>query len=1689
MIPSRHRGKTLRAAGALAVFGCGLLLPGTPVRAGKPAPEVAVSPDSLRAPDWSAFHLRRATAELHQGNVRRARDLLRQCDLRTPDAFPDADRAAYLLARTSLELGDGQGFLTVAGRVAGWTEPTPFTRWIGFLRLLERSAPDGALEPDTAGTPEPAYRDLEETFRHADALTLSWLLRRGRPEEALRFAERAGSTSLAVATLRAAALDALGRPSEDAWKTVSGGEARDPWDPDLIGAACLRLAERRLEAGGDPEPALARVPAGSRYAVRARHLLAVVRSEREDPGNAEDNLLALWNEEHRTDHRPIGLRLGGWALESGHPDTATAMYRDVDADWRRDHDRLLRLADAGGAAADTLWTAWEREGFWPQELTWDAAPGWTAADSLAARALDLRNDPPARDLARQVTFDVPGGAAGIDPPVPPPAPQDRDAVRRARAAARQGAADLQAAQARLRDLETGLRHRGAYLDRGLALADSARADLDPVEHRIDAILADLDATLGRLRSLRDEATRRFVTRATALEARAQAHRVWIRSLRHWYVGGANRPDPAPDGGPDPAALLDREERLADALDTWARGVEAGVPGLLERSLDQAWTPRVAGQARALHERLATHGDRLAAFADSVRGARDGLAADPELLALGAEVARLQARADSLDDTTATLARRVAAGALQRALAALDAEREGIDYGLTAATYERAVRTIQTGGDILGDSASVALRTEARDRLQAFLDTYPDSPARGESRFRLADLLLVRAKEAFDAKMQRFLSGDMAEVGSGSRSLVPYVNYGPALALYRKILADDAGYPHRDAVLFHLGMILSDQGDAASATYLSELVRDYPTSPFCQEATLRMGDDAFDRSRFAACVPLYEQAAAGPDPALTAIALYRMGWAHFREDRFEAATDAFRRLLDHYAEYEAAGLKTDLRAEAENYLIHSLARGGGAPFFEAYFSKVGPRPYESRLLWGLAALLRKFSLYPETIAADRLYLERYGDTPAALASARRLVDCYDQGHRPAEARDARLDVAARFLPGSRWYAVNEVDSLRTEAETFSRGAIESVALYFHHRARDGKGGPEAWRRALDLYGQLLEVWPTDARAARIHLYAGEAAAHLQEYADALSHYETAVALFYAHEAGVEPLTAPDSDLYFARITLSPEIKPMVLDADWQRVAVSDAWYRSTVGSTSGSGSGSKPGLGSDSLAVRVHDAALGFATRHPGDPRAPDALWRGANLVLAHGWNLEAASDFGVMARKFPADRRAPRAATLRGDALFEAERFGPALDAYREALDLCRAAGVDSLVSRIQPVLPLCAYRQAEAAAADSTQPAQAASLFEAVARTWPDYEHAGLALYRAGLAYTDAAKTESAIAAWERLLERYPKHPYAKDAHLQIAAAWEKAGNPVQAAAAYRRVSEAYPQDPQAGDALLKAADLLESAADSAGAEGLRLDYVDRFPDDVETGMGILQKAARRELDSLAPGAPVSALLTPAKGKHPSRLAAYLALAEAHPEMAGAALRARVQFLRGEEALPAYRELAITLPIDVAIRKKKKSMERVLTLYGGCAQYGDPEWSRAAAHRIGRVMIDFGRALEASERPAELTGDDLAAYDEVLNQEAWSFYDQGEAVWSKLLEETRTVDTDPGGWIAATRQALWPRLAERFYCMPEVEYPLLHADGPQAVEPAAPVRSEVLPGTGGSGTGPGGGTPPQTPHKANEDD
>ncbi len=1151
----------------------------------------------------------------------------------------------------------------------------------------------------------------------------------------------------------------------------------------------------------------------------------------------------------------------------------------------------------------------------------------------------------------------------------------------------------------------------AYLATGRAKAVARGAELDVALAELNVLLVGLDAALADLDRTRDAALVLFLTRAQALGEDLRLSLTYMQGVQQFHVAGPAYSGSAewPADVPTPAELLVLESHLVDEVLAFLSLFSEQVPALVNRSCDEVWVPRLAGDSASLQQALQAARQQDTRLIAALAAQSQTLPVATEIQLAEQQLSDQQAVVAQLQHEEVELRSAIVAEVVARGEAKLSREREGIAYLRSDARYWLAVQASPDPDDEASRLATRAATDSAAASLQDDLKRYPDGRARAENRYRLADLELLRARDNFQTRMAGFLGENPSADDLQNKALAPFVDYGPAAELYATLLQDDPDFTHRGAVLFQLGMILGDGGDDKSATYLTALVSEYPESPFVQEAALRLGDQFFEAREYDAGEPHFQTAAAGGDPGLRAIALYKLGWSHFEQDEFGNAATAFGQLLDHYAnsgDDERTTSRADLSAEASEYLVHALIRSGGAAAFSAHFAGDGTRPYESEVLLNMAYQLSGVSLYGEAIACDRLWLERFGDRKQALAVSQRLVASYRNWHKPDLAREEHLAQAARFLPGQPWLAAHPAAENQNAAGDFARDAYHRAAVHAHQQAR-ATDDDRSWQVALQHYESFLTHWPHDEAAARMHHQAGDAAHQLEKYPVALNHFAVA--------AAAVPSVADTTGL--------------TREANWQLVAVTDAWY-----STSES-EGAKS-AGADSLARRLLAASDLFLERYPDDQQKATLLWRGGQVAYAHSWFDEAAMTLSDLATEFPTAANALAAQRMSGDAWYQVANYVAAGEAYERTLKLAQTQPADSTVVAVAPLVPQCRFQNAQqVAAADTLRgPIAAAPLYADLATQWPEYPHADLAWYAAGLGREKDEDSLGAVAAWEALLAGYPTSQYARDSALKIAVAHETADRPQEAAAALDRFSVKFPDDADAAPALLKACDLLVANGDVAGGEALKTSFLVRFPTELAAVMEIRSDRARQALAEMPDSATVENL---------PDVAAYLALAAANPQLAEPELPAQVAYLQAQAAQKNYLTLNLTQPLPAAIAVKQASLENVLTLYAACVEHGVAEYARASAFHIGESITHFGEALLASERPSDLQGDDLIAYEEVLDEQSWPFFDRGEAAWTELLQQTDGAGADPGQWLARTRGELWPRVAQRFLHMPETEYPV----------------------------------------------
>ena len=1231
---------------------------------------------------------------------------------------------------------------------------------------------------------------------------------------------------------------------------------------------------------------------------------------------------------------------------------------------------------------------------------------------LMARILDLLGASPQAAAARPI---LTAGSAETRSSSEPAAPAPLDATESGRIAARLEVLRLalgELAAARRAEVERRTRadliaaHR-ARLEalRAACAADlhAATLDLDRAHERAAAAGDQLDIAVAL-------ATGRAEAHVDSIVAVGERLRAAARGLTALFPPpeAAEHPE-LPFFGVHRTTVGHDHENLAGIAESLARARAA-----LPRSV----AVHVRGERWPAVTRALAAADSLARRSAAIAGP---LASDPELLALlgqsgdGAENDASAQRSiiDNLEMQTRRAAEELVATMAEADRAAAARAGARLAHLAEAARFghaEALLRVARRFGPIAPETATTpdepspaeeALRRAAAG-FEAFLASEPQGPGVPAAWLRLGELRQELAELDFRRAIATYVAAERSGNASGP---LPVRDTARPTAAAAAFLARFPSHPGADRALYNLAVLAHEDGDrAASTAYFARLRREWPRSPLAPEAALRIGDNHFEAQEFAEAEAAYDLIAGDPGRLGTA-GLYKLGWCRLNRSDPAGAAQAFGGLLDR-------DLDSAIREDGEITLARCLADLGGADAAEPFFASRPPAPYGPAVFRHLAQELARRADYPEAARAARAGATRYAGDRALPGLLEVEIEILDQADRPAEAAGARLDFARRIGPGSPWFNRHGSDSLAVAAAAVMLRGADQLLVFAQGRQTAGAAAAEGWAAARDAYHQYLQRFPGFEAADRAEFLLAECEMNLGR--------PVAAAAAYAQAA------ATTRDTTRAR----------------------QAAYGAVVAWAQARG----PAAANPTHLDQELKAIDGFVNRFGPDPRTPDILMRRGAICFAAGRYDEAGASYARLVTMHPESPHTLRGMRLQGDAELKGGRPALAAETYarllgdpRLASDRGDAQGLGSgFLAETTNLLQVARF-QAAAELAEAGKPAAAATAFMNLAASAPDFAQADLALLRAAEAYRQAGAPREAAAACRQLADTYPRSANRAPALLRLATLCGEAGQPAAAAREYLRFAVDYPDSSGAPAALVEARLLALKSGD----------------------WSLVESAAR-------------AYLARDKVEAPETLAARVDLAEAlaatdRPELAiqefdralagqsGAGV-AHAHLRRAQLRLPGYRKLALAPPILPAIERKKELLSTLLADFDQAIRHGSEEDAATAGELFGACLADFGQALEESQPPSDLAGEDLITYSQTLAGEADAFYRRAETVWRQAVERAAGQGVRSPAVDEARRQLFarydrrYPELARAFLSGPATEGQG-HALKKPEVKNAAPSR------------------------------
>jgi TolA-binding protein len=350
---------------------------------------------------------------------------------------------------------------------------------------------------------------------------------------------------------------------------------------------------------------------------------------------------------------------------------------------------------------------------------------------------------------------------------------------------------------------------------------------------------------------------------------------------------------------------------------------------------------------------------------------------------------------------------------------------------------------------------------AIDDLQAFLASRPEGPDKSDAGYALA----------------------LCQVGLGRQA--------DAVGTLEGVLRDAPQYAGSDKVLYELAWAQKSLGkEKEMADAFRRLAQSHPKSPLAGESALLAGEFDYRHGDLAAAVPMYQIAVATAGKSdLGEKAAHRLGWAYFRQGKFDAAGEAFHqqrvgwpagRLVADGTFMEAESLTKQVKFAAALAVYGLVRNPSGKDFAVLTLLHAGQaaaelKQWDQSLDW-LTKAARQFpdsSYLPEILYQQGQALQNIGRPDEAVGRYRQVIAKSDQEFA------ARCQLMIGKIQAEKKDCAEAIKSFIKVSYGYSYPKWQAEAAYEAARCYENLGKTA---EAIQQYRDLLANYPQSDRIA-------------------------------------------------------------------------------------------------------------------------------------------------------------------------------------------------------------------------------------------------------------------------------------------------------------------------------------------------------------------------------------------------------------------------------------------------------------------------------------------------------------------------------------------------------------------------------------------------------------------------------
>lgn len=855
--------------------------------------------------------------------------------------------------------------------------------------------------------------------------------------------------------------------------------------------------------------------------------------------------------------------------------------------------------------------------------------------------------------------------------------------------------------------------------------------------------------------------------------------------------------------------------------------------------------------------------------------------------------------------------------------------------------EPRLRDLQSrGADIRHDLPVDADTEKAARSYREFLALdNTDAGMRADALRRVGDLSLARS-EALGA-------ADEALAGTGREAAQAAVD------AYLELLEEQPQYADADAVLYQLARAYEGAGQPETATAtLDRLVVQFPGSTHYAEAQFRRGETFFSERRYAEAETAYSAVVNHRAPGdFYKAALYKQGWAQFKQSNDQASTQSFLRLLDTILIERGSLLDREQLGRADRELVDDASRAMSINFaaadgprsLQTALRTHGPALYEAQLYASLGDLYVEKERFQDAAETYRAFGRRQPMDPQAPLLLVRATEAYANGGFDSLVLDGKRELVESYGPRSEFWDA-QGDALDTRVSSSVQSGLLDLARH-HHATAQAEESRNDLALAVRWYREYLDGFDDSAQAPPTRLLLADLLFDDEQYLQAADQYELAAYSYQdfaqAGRAGYAALVSYEK--------AAPNLAPA------QTVEIQQ----------------------------RAVDSAVRFADTFPAHEQVPGVLTRATRIVFENG-DRERAEALAqrVLGLGVRVDADGQRVAwSVLAHTYFDSGRYADSERAFAELAN--RLPADDPERTEVIERLAASVYRQGEARQAAGDAMA-AVDEYLRVATVAPSSSIRATAEYDAATLLLNMQQWDRAVLVLQAFRRQHPQSELQPEVTRKLAAAYLESGRSSEAAIEFERLASSGDATPDVQRASLwQAAELHARSGDGAAAARVYATYVERFPQPFEPAL-----EARQELADLAGDS--------GRAQERARWLEAIIIADAG---AGDARSDRSRYLAARASLElaqpqavVARSIRLTAPLDRSLLSRKQAMEAALEGLSRTVDFGLAEFTTKANYQMADLYTEMGQALLDSERPTNLSAEELEQYDILLEEQAFPF-------------------------------------------------------------------------------------------------